>query len=382
MEDLPMRPRGLRFQADFITPSHEAELLHIFRHELKWPEAPNPAARLSLHYGYTFDYKTFGVDPDIPFKPFPSWLRPLIPRVASRGRGRGRDGDENGEGDGNRDPDQVCLQHYPPGAGIPPHVDIHSAYDELYALSLGSAVVMQFRRTRGGDPDDKTEEARGGGEKCEEESNNINNSNNTAITATATSSADAADAHPNLARETVDVDLPPRSMMQMSGDARLHWEHGIRRRKRDALPGGAVRPRGDRWSITFRWLREGGECACGDVRLCDTAQRRAGVEKEFRWKQAAAGGEQGRDEEQENAGEEKEKEKGEGEREMEREREREKREGQINGGQQQEGEREVRGGESGDGCEPPDGLMQRTEETDHEHQHQHHQNDNILLSPP
>jgi hypothetical protein len=211
MEELPIQPAGLFWQDDFITVEHEERLLHIFRHELAWPDR---TGRLSLHYGYTFDYKTFGVDPDIPFRDFPAWLQPLLPT---------REG---------RPPDQVCLQHYPPGAGIPPHVDTHSAYDQLYALSLGAPLLMQFQR---------------GGER-------------------------------------VEVDLAPRSMLQMSGDARLHWTHGIKKRKTDTLPNGTVRRRGDRWSITYRWIRESGECPCGDVGLCDTAMRRLGVEKEYRWK--------------------------------------------------------------------------------------------------
>ncbi|KAI2640923.1 hypothetical protein GGS21DRAFT_487249 [Xylaria nigripes] len=231
MEDLPVPP-GLKLQKDFITPAHESALLQIFQNELVWPDAKTAGARLSLHYGYTFDYKTFGVDPAIPYKPFPSWLEPLIPRLEGKGRE-------------SLPPDQVCLQHYPPGAGIPPHADTHSAYDELYALSLGAPVSMQFRRRRW-----------------------------------------AADAD----AETVDVDLPPRSMMQMAGDSRLHWEHGIKKRKKDVLPDGTVRLRADRWSITYRWLREGGVCECGDERLCDTAQRRRGVEREYRWKQQVQAG--------------------------------------------------------------------------------------------
>lgn len=67
----------------------------------------------------------------------------------------------------------------------------------------------------------------------------------------------------------------------MTGDARLHWTHGIKKRKTDTLADGTVRPRGDRWSITYRWLREG-ECECGDLELCDTAQKRNGIEKENR----------------------------------------------------------------------------------------------------
>ncbi|TRX94200.1 hypothetical protein FHL15_004968 [Xylaria flabelliformis] len=237
MEELPIRPRGIRFQPDFITKEHEAKLLHIFQHELIWPESKKSGTRLSLHYGYTFDYKTFGIDPNIPYKPFPEWLLPLIPKLPAE---RGSEGEEREE---ERLPDQVCLQHYPPGAGIPPHVDTHSAYDELCALSLGSAVMMMFRRRTNttGEEDMET--------------------------------------------EMVDLDLLPRSMMQMSGESRLHWEHGIKKRKKDVLSDGTVRLRADRWSITYRWLRPGGVCECGDVRLCDTAQRRAGVEREFRWKQ-------------------------------------------------------------------------------------------------
>ncbi|KAL7941444.1 2OG-Fe(II) oxygenase [Trichoderma barbatum] len=212
--ELPMEPRGIFWQDDFIQPEHEQRLLDIFRHELEWPLRTGGASRLSLHYGYTFDYKTFGVDLDVPYRPFPDWLAPLIPTTE------------------DRPPDQVCLQHYPPGAGIPPHADAHGPYRQLYALSLGSPVVMQFRK----------------GDK------------------------------------RADVDLAPRSMMHMTGEARLHWTHGIKNRKTDTLPDGTIRPREDRWSITYRWIREGGQCDCGDVDLCDVEQRRLGIEKEKRWK--------------------------------------------------------------------------------------------------
>ncbi|KAK1997323.1 2OG-Fe(II) oxygenase superfamily protein [Colletotrichum falcatum] len=224
MEELPIQPAGIFWQDGFITAEHEEKLIHIFRNELTWPDR---SGRLSLHYGYTFDYKTFGVDPDIPFTPFPDWLVPLIPA---------REG---------RPPDQVCLQHYPPGAGIPPHVDTHSAYDQLYALSLGSPVMMQFTRPAASD-----------GEQG----------------------------------DTTEVDLTPRSMLQMSGDARLHWKHGIRKRKTDTLPDGTVRRRGDRWSITYRWIRDPAVCECADAKLCDTAQRRLGIEKEYRWKKDGENG--------------------------------------------------------------------------------------------
>ncbi|KAH8899879.1 hypothetical protein GQ53DRAFT_740888 [Thozetella sp. PMI_491] len=213
--ELPLEPPGIIWQEEFITAEHEERLIHIFLHDLEWPEK---TGRLSLHYGYTFDYKTFGVDPDIPYKEFPDWLKPLIPTTEGR------------------PPEQVCLQFYSPGTGIPPHVDTHSVYDQLYALSLGAPVFMQFRK----------------------------------------------------GEERMDIDLTPRSMMQMSGDSRLHWTHGIKKRKTDTLQDGTVRPRGNRWSITYRWIRKPVmECECGNVELCDTAQRRNGIEKEKRWQQQA-----------------------------------------------------------------------------------------------
>jgi len=218
MEELQIRPSGIRIQEDFVTKEHEAELIHIFQNELQWPDR---SGRLSLHYGYTFSYKSFGIDEETPYIPFPDWLQPLLPTTEGR------------------PPDQVCLQHYAPGTGIPPHVDTHSAFDQLYALSLGAPVFMQFREGAKGDA-------------------------------------------------RTDVDLKPRSMMEMRGDARLHWTHGIKSRKTDTLPDGTVRWREGRWSLTYRWLREGATCECGNVQLCDTAQRRNGVETVYRWKQYEA----------------------------------------------------------------------------------------------
>jgi hypothetical protein len=222
MEELPISPSGVCIQQDFITPDHERELIRIFSEDLEWPDR---RGRLSLHYGYEFSYKTFGLEED-GYIAFPDWLVPLLPTTE------------------DRPPDSICLQQYAPGTGIPPHCDTHGPFDQLYALSLGSPVFMQF--------------AEGG-----------------------------------TTGRKVDVDLPARSMMQMRGDARLHWTHGIRARKTDTLADGTVRPRGYRWSITYRWRREGGECECGDEGLCDTAMRRKGEEKPKRWQLNEAKGEEG-----------------------------------------------------------------------------------------
>jgi alkylated DNA repair dioxygenase AlkB len=43
--------------------------------------------------------------------------------------------------------DQLTINRYPPGVGLAPHVDVHSAFEEpIASLSLGSSAVMEFRR--------------------------------------------------------------------------------------------------------------------------------------------------------------------------------------------------------------------------------------------
>lgn len=423
-------------QRDFITRDHEAELVRLFREELEWPRVGK--GRVSLHYGYTFSYKNFGIDEDVPFREFPGWLRPLIPLLPLREGEGDEDGDDDDEdqlqggvydgeddrqeGDvkdkvrygevqkrdncntpqakhhhhhhhqnphqrrqrqreerrknqalGGRPPDQVCLQYYSPGTGIPPHVDTHSTYDELYALSLGAPVLMQFRLD-GVLSDPSSSSALSGNLKHDsirdEDTRNDNSGGSTGNAGSGDSGGNGAHNHkhtsidsteavkqdeppvqpeetdilppppppqlpPKPQRPQIDLDLLPRSMLEMSGDSRLHWTHGIKPRKTDTLTGQVfgsdldssdsldnddggtsveaamdaavpvvvVRPREDRWSITYRWLRRETpartplsepredneestrECECGDVLLCDTAQRRRGQEREYRWKQ-------------------------------------------------------------------------------------------------
>lgn len=64
-KELPIEPHGIIWQDNFIDAEHEAKLISIFLNELEWPDRNG---RLSLHYGYTFDYKTFDIDPEIPFQ--------------------------------------------------------------------------------------------------------------------------------------------------------------------------------------------------------------------------------------------------------------------------------------------------------------------------
>ncbi len=154
-----------------------------------------------------------GIDESIPFIPFPDWLCRVMP-------------------DSDVAPDQITVQHYPPGAGIPPHCDTHSPFSHvIYALSLGSPILMEFQK----------------------------------------------------GTEKVSVDLPPKSMLVMSGESRLHWTHTVKKRKNDWFDE-IARSRENRWSITYRCLRHR-PCECGNLELCDTAKSKIGMNKTFRWQE-------------------------------------------------------------------------------------------------
>lgn len=129
-------------------------------------------------------------------------------------------------------PDQLTVNHYLPGQGIPSHVDTHSAFeDPIMSLSLGSDVVMEF---------------------------------------------DNDDIH-------LSVLLPRRSLLIMSGESRYNYTHGITPRKLDVVPapnGLSVQNRGTRVSFTFRKIRRG-DCTCPYTSKCNSFlenRKKSGVE--------------------------------------------------------------------------------------------------------
>ncbi|XP_047450942.1 alkylated DNA repair protein alkB homolog 8 isoform X2 [Mugil cephalus] len=132
-------------------------------------------------------------------------------------------------------PDQLTVNQYESGQGIPPHVDTHSAFeDTILSLSLGAKIVMEFRHPDG---------------------------------------------------RVVAVVLPGRSLLVMKGESRYLWTHGITPRKFDMMP--ACNPRfsaqmpdrthsdltlckrGTRTSFTFRKIRHE-PCHCAFPSACDS----------------------------------------------------------------------------------------------------------------
>jgi alkylated DNA repair protein alkB family protein 8 len=136
-------------------------------------------------------------------------------------------------------PDQLTVNQYAPGGGIPPHVDTHSAFEHSIAsISLGSDVVMEFRIKQQQQLDEKQSADSGEG-RCS--------------------------GHPMLKK--VAVHLPRRSVLVLNGASRYKWAHSIACRKTDMIDG-AVIPRGVRTSLTFRTIRSL-PCECAFPDYCD-----------------------------------------------------------------------------------------------------------------
>ncbi|CAL4128276.1 unnamed protein product, partial [Meganyctiphanes norvegica] len=164
------------------------------------------------HFGYEFKYGSNCVDKDEPLMDqIPELLNPILEKITSQNIME-------------YTPDQLTVNRYLPGQGIPPHVDTHSSFtDEILSLSLGSAVIMDFREV----------------------------------------SEDG---------QHYAVYLPPRSLCIMSGPARYIWSHGICPRMTDVVPsvsGLHLHSRKERVSFTFRKIRSG-ECPCEHTKVCDS----------------------------------------------------------------------------------------------------------------
>ncbi|KAJ0022169.1 hypothetical protein NQD34_009659 [Periophthalmus magnuspinnatus] len=225
-EETVSLPEGLTVVNDFVSPEEEAQLLA----SIDWSSiCDQDTAQKALkhrkvkHYGYEFQYDNNNVDKD---KPLPAGLpkecMPLLERCMKHGYISVM-------------PDQLTVNQYESGQGIPPHVDTHSAFeDTIMSLSLGAQTVMEFRHPDG---------------------------------------------------RLVAVVLPLRSLLVMKGESRYLWTHGITPRKFDMVPTAdsdcpirtvsnlaqnklTLNKRDTRTSFTFRKIRHE-SCNCAFSSACD-----------------------------------------------------------------------------------------------------------------
>ncbi|XP_022604197.1 alkylated DNA repair protein alkB homolog 8 [Seriola dumerili] len=221
-------PEGLLLVEDFVSPEEEALLLAA----IDWSSTNDDVTaqkalkhRRVKHFGFEFRYDNNNVDKD---KPLPAGLPedclPVLERCVRNGHI-------------NIMPDQLTVNQYESGQGIPPHVDTHSAFeDTILSLSLGAKTVMEFRHPDG---------------------------------------------------RLVPVVLPGRSLLVMKGESRYLWTHGITPRKFDVVPACdpespahttsdlgpnrnlTLSKRGTRTSFTFRKIRHE-LCRCAFPSTCDS----------------------------------------------------------------------------------------------------------------
>ncbi|XP_058832798.1 alkylated DNA repair protein alkB homolog 8 [Topomyia yanbarensis] len=212
-------PPGLILLPDFIDEKLELELIQIIDSNDEKELEGNLKHRRVKHFGYEFLYGSNNVDKSKP-------LEQSIPLVCNQLWDKLQ---KSHPELGWHVPDQLTVNRYEPGQGIPPHVDTHSAFqDPIISLSLGADISMDFRDTKG---------------------------------------------------NHLTVDLPPRSLLIMSGESRYGWTHGITPRKMDVVQMNnslTVRKRGLRTSFTFRKLRDE-PCQCQFHSLCDSYKKRCEI---------------------------------------------------------------------------------------------------------
>uniref|UniRef100_A0A3Q2NUW0 tRNA (carboxymethyluridine(34)-5-O)-methyltransferase n=2 Tax=Fundulus heteroclitus TaxID=8078 RepID=A0A3Q2NUW0_FUNHE len=217
-------PEGLTLLEDFVSPEEEALLLAAVDWSTSTEAQKALKHRKVKHYGFEFRYDNNNVDKD---KPLPAGLPQECLAVLQRCLHDGLI---------SVLPDQLTVNQYEAGQGIPPHVDTHSAFeDTILSLSLGAKAVMEFRHPDG---------------------------------------------------RAVPVVLPERSLLVMKRESRYLWTHGITPRKFDLVPaceprsaapepdvsshsGLTLSKRGTRTSFTFRKIRHQ-PCCCAFPSACDS----------------------------------------------------------------------------------------------------------------
>uniref|UniRef100_A0A914I4N5 Alkylated DNA repair protein alkB homolog 8 n=1 Tax=Globodera rostochiensis TaxID=31243 RepID=A0A914I4N5_GLORO len=203
-------PNGLKIVPNFISAQFESELEQFVEGCLAGSTNIDKLKnRRVFHFGYAFDYNKNNALDKAP--PIPPIIDGLINDIFTTFSCHSPD----------VRPNQITVNVYEPGQGIPLHLDTHSAFEErVYSLSLLSDVVMEFR--------------------------------------------DCA----NSARRNC-VHLPRRSLLLLTGDARYRHKHGILTRHYDVHPmSNQLLKRERRISITFRTVRRV-PCQCSYIEFCD-----------------------------------------------------------------------------------------------------------------
>lgn len=221
---------GIYLVHDFITSNQEQDLLEAVDAR-PWRSL---SKRRVQHYGYEFLYETRNVDTKKFLGELPSFVSPILEKICSFPSLNGKK---------SRLVDQLTVNEYPSGVGLSPHIDTHSAFDELlFSLSIAGPCIMEFRKYEHGTwrpPSSEDVDIEG----------------------------DTTRDCSNFLRKA--ILLPPRSMLLLSGEGRYAWHHYIPHHKVDVVGGQEIKRHQRRVSFTFRKVRDG-PCCCEYKQYCDS----------------------------------------------------------------------------------------------------------------
>lgn len=204
-------PPGLILEKEFVSSEEECALLEMIQFDNE--EGSQLKHRTVTHFGYAFQYDSTSIDKQNPLlQGIPIAMHSMCDKFITLGA---------------LFPDQLTVNRYLPGQGIPPHVDTHNSFEDgIVVVSLGSTCTMDFRHPDG---------------------------------------------------RHLSLTVPQRSCLIMTGEARYLWSHGITPRKNDVVrteDGGlTLVARGIRTSLTFRKVRTG-DCECTYPDQCDSPSRK------------------------------------------------------------------------------------------------------------
>ncbi|KAL1830558.1 hypothetical protein ACET3Z_000209 [Daucus carota] len=227
LETSDMKIPGLCLIHDFITIEEEKELLAAVDSR-PWKSL---AKRRVQHYGYEFCYETRNVNTNQYLGELPAFASPLLDKISSF---------EELSNSLEMGLDQLTVNEYPPGVGLSPHIDTHSAFEgSIFSLSLAGPCIMEFRKYTDGDWRLKSLD----------------------------SEVENSDCSSNFLKRA--IYLPPRSILLLSGEARYAWHHYIPHHKVDFVNESVIRRASRRVSFTIRKVRKG-PCQCEYPQYCDS----------------------------------------------------------------------------------------------------------------
>ncbi|XP_004512339.1 alkylated DNA repair protein ALKBH8 homolog isoform X2 [Cicer arietinum] len=221
---------GIYLVHDFVSAKEEEDLLQAVDSR-PWNCL---AKRRVQHYGYEFCYDIRNVNTKRCLGELPSFLSPTLERISSCPAFKNADSIVL---------DQLTVNEYPPGVGLSPHIDTHSAFEDLiFSLSLAGPCIMEFRRYEDGAQLPR-------------------------VASSTVTKVESPEDGSNFIRKA--IYLPPRSLLLISGEARYAWHHYIPHHKIDKVNGRVIRRASRRVSFTLRKVRTG-LCKCEYPQYCDS----------------------------------------------------------------------------------------------------------------